>query len=134
VTVLLDTNVLIRHFTGDPAGQAARATARIREAAPNELLLLDLHVAECVCVLEGPYSQSRSEVVKLVRSILGVAAVRLEHEGVVRRCLDLYLAGFDFADAYLVARGEDIGIHQLLSFDRFDARLRRHTMVRRVEP
>ena len=39
------TGVLIRHFTGDPPDQARRATARIRDAGPNELLLLDLHVA-----------------------------------------------------------------------------------------
>jgi predicted nucleic-acid-binding protein len=134
VTVLLDTNVLIRHFTGDPPDQAGRATACVRDAAPNELLLLDLHVAECIYVLEGPYRQSRSDVAALLSSVLGVAAIRLEHEAVIRRCLDLYLAGLDFADAYLVARGEDGGIHRVLSFDRFDAKLKRSTRVRRVEP
>jgi len=134
MTVLLDTNVLIRHFTGDPPDQARRATARLREAGPNELLLLDLHVAECVFVLEGPYRQSKSEVAELLGSMLGVAAIRFEHEAVVRRCLDLYTGGLDFADAYLVSAGEDAGIHHVLSFDRFDARLQRNTKVRRVEP
>jgi len=131
---LLDTDVLIRHFTGDPPDQAARATARIRDAGPNQLLLLDLHVAECVFVLEGPYRQSRAEVGELLGSMLGVAAIRFEHEAVVRRSLDLYSAGLDFADAYLVAAGEDAGIHRVLSFDRFDAKLGRNTKVRRVEP
>lgn len=62
VTVLLDTNVLVRHFTGDPPEQAHRATSCVREAGTNELLLLDVHMAECVYVLEGPYRQPRSAV------------------------------------------------------------------------
>jgi predicted nucleic-acid-binding protein len=134
MTALLDTNVLIRHFTGDPPEQARRATARIRQATPNELLLLDMHVAECVYVLEGPYKQPKGDVVMLLSSLLGVAAIRLENEDVVRRCLDLYLAGFDFADAYLVARAEVGGIDRILSFDRYDAKLRKNSKVRRAEP
>jgi len=134
VTALLDTNVLIRHFTGDPPDQARRATARIRDAGPNELLLLDLHVAECVYVLEGPYRQSKAEVAELLGSTLGVAAIRFEHETVVRRSFDLYTAGLDFADAYLVAAAEDAGVDHVLSFERFDAKLKRNTSVRREEP
>lgn len=134
MTVLLDTNVLIRHFTGDPPDQARRATARIRAASPNELLLLDVHVAECVFVLEGPYRQSKADVAELLGATLGVAAIGFEHEAVVRRSLDLYTAGLDFADAYLVAAAEDADVQQVLSFDRFDAKLAKNTKVRRVEP
>jgi predicted nucleic-acid-binding protein len=134
VTVLVDTNVLVRHFTGDPPDQARRATERIRRAAANELLLLDLHVAECVYVLEGPYRQPKSAVAELIGSILGVAAIRLENRPVILRCLDLYVAGLDFADAYLVARAEDAAIGSVLSFDRFDAKLARSSKVRRAEP
>jgi predicted nucleic-acid-binding protein len=134
MTTLLDTNVLIRHFTGDPPDQARRATTRIHDAGRNDLLLLDLHVAECVYVLEGPYRQSKAEIAELLGSTLGVAAIRFEHEAVIRRSLDLYTAGLDFADAYLVAAGEDAGFHQVLSFDRFDAKLEKNTKVRRIEP
>src|SRR2546430_10464498 len=116
---LPDTNVLIRHFTGDPPDQARRATARIHDAGRNDLLLLDLHVAECVYVLEGPYRQTRGEVIELLGSVLGVAAIQFEHEAVIRRSLDLYGVGLDFADAYLVARAEEAGIPQVVSFDRF---------------
>ena len=134
MTALLDTNVLIRHFTGDPPDQAARATARIRGATPGELVLLDPHIAECVYVLEGVYRQSRGEVIDLLGSMLGVAAIQFERESVIRRCLDLYGSGFDFADAYLVARAEEAGVQQVLSFDRFDAKLKRTTRVRRSAP
>jgi predicted nucleic-acid-binding protein len=134
VTTLLDTNVLIRHFTGDPPDQAGRVAARIRDAAPDGLLLLDLHVAECVYVLEGPYKQSKASVARLISSVLGLSAIRVEHEDVIRRSLDLYVSGFDFADAYLVARAEEQRVGHVLSFDRFDAKLRRSTDVRRVDP
>jgi predicted nucleic acid-binding protein len=60
--------------------------------------------------------------------------VRLEHPTVIGRCLSLYLAGLDFADAYLVARAEDLGDSWVLSFDRFDAKLQGTTNVRRLEP
>lgn len=42
----VDTNVLIRHLTGDPPETAARATRYL--AAADELLLADLIVAETV--------------------------------------------------------------------------------------
>jgi len=44
VTAFVDTNVLIRHLTGDPPDQAARATRYL--AAADELLLADLILAE----------------------------------------------------------------------------------------
>jgi hypothetical protein len=47
----LDTNVLIRHLTGDPPEMARRATAQLASGEP--LLLADLVLAECVYVLES---------------------------------------------------------------------------------
>lgn len=75
MTALLDTNVLIRDFTGDPPAQARRATANLKAAAAEELTRLDLHVAECVNVLEGPYRQRRSDVCRLMGSVLGLQSV-----------------------------------------------------------
>ena len=48
MTAFVDTNVLIRHLTGDPPGQAARATRLLSRA--GQLLLPDLIVAEVVYV------------------------------------------------------------------------------------
>lgn len=135
MTALLDTNVLIRHFTADPPAQARRATAHLKAAPAEELTLLDLHVAECVYVLEGPYRQRRSDVGRLMGSVLGLQSVLLENEQAILRSLDLYVnGGFDFTDAYLVARAEAAGIGTIVGFDRFDAKLGRATRVRRVEP
>ena len=46
MSAFLDTNVLIRHLTGDSPGQAARATRLLSRA--GQLLLPDVIVAEVV--------------------------------------------------------------------------------------
>ena len=51
VSAFVDTNILVRHLTGDPPDMAAPATAYLRSAP--ELLLTDLVVAETVNVLES---------------------------------------------------------------------------------
>ena len=50
MTAFVDTNVLVRHLTGDPPAQAARATRYLQDA--DELLLPDLILAEVAYVLE----------------------------------------------------------------------------------
>ena len=62
----LDTNVLIRHLTGDPPDMAERATAALSSA--EQLLLTDLVLAECVYVLESFYEVERTQVAELMRA------------------------------------------------------------------
>jgi len=54
----VDTNVLVRHLTGDPPEMAVRATAYLRRE--SELLLTDLVAAETVSVLESFYARRGS--------------------------------------------------------------------------
>lgn len=60
MTAFIDTNVLVRHLTGDPPAQAAKATAYLRLA--DELLLPDLILAEVAYVLESFYEAPRRQV------------------------------------------------------------------------
>jgi predicted nucleic acid-binding protein len=62
VTALLDTNIVVRHFTGEPPDQASRATAFLRASAPRELILVDLIAAELLFVLQSDYKQPRATV------------------------------------------------------------------------
>jgi predicted nucleic-acid-binding protein len=135
VTQALDTNVLIRHLTGDPPDQASRASAYLAAAQPRSLLLLDLHLAETVFVLEGPYRRSRKQVATVLLAVLGLPAIEVENARRIARAVELYAgSAFDFADAYLVAAAEELGVADVVSFDRFDAKLRRASAVRRREP
>lgn len=130
MTAFLDTNVLIRHLTGEPPAQARRATAFLGRA--EELLLPDLIVAEVVYVLESFYEVERARVAELVRAIIGYPAILVVDEPLLLRALEVYeLDRLDFADAYLVACAEASGVGAIASFDRGIDRV---AAVRRVEP
>jgi len=131
VTALLDTNVLVRHFTGAPPEPARRATAFLRAAAPGELLFLDLVAAELVFVLQSVYRQPRATVARLLRAVLALPAVRSDHARLLHRTIELYEGGRHFTDAYLIATAEAQAIHAIVSFDRG---IRDLPDVRRIEP
>ncbi len=130
MSAFLDTNVLIRHLTGDPPAQARRATAFLERA--DELLLPDLIVAEVVYVLESFYEVKRQRVAELVRAIIAFPAIVVVDEPLLLRALEIYeVERIDFAEAYLVASAEASGVETIASFDRAIDRVE---TVRRVEP
>ncbi len=117
LTAFLDTNVLIRHLTGDPPEMAARATALL--AGDEPLLLADLVFAECLYVLESFYEVARPQVVLLMGAALALPCLRTVDRGLLARALEVYESDrLDFAEAYLVAQAETTGVGQVVSFDR----------------
>lgn len=117
LTAFLDTNVLIRHLTGDPPAMALRATALL--AAEHELLLTDLVLAECVYVLESFYEVERSRIAELMRSAISLASIKTIDPASLLRALEVYeVERIDFAEAYLVAQAEATGVREIVSFDR----------------
>jgi predicted nucleic acid-binding protein len=126
---LLDTNILVRHLTGEPPSQARRATALL--AGENQLILTDLIMAELVYVLESYYERPRDEVATASRALLALPSVASDHE-LLLRAIELYEAErLDFADAYVCAAAEIGGIGMAASFDR---RIDRIASVQRLEP
>lgn len=130
MTAFVDTNVLIRHLTGDPPDLAARATAYL--AAADELLLPDLIVAETVYVLESYYEVPVDDVARLVRSVIAFPAIRTVDPALLLRALEVYETHrLDFVEAYLVASAESAGVDEIASFDRSIDRV---ATVSRIEP
>ncbi len=130
MSAFLDTNVVVRHLTGDPPRQARRATALL--AAADELLLPDVIVAELVFVLESYYRVAREHIVDLVRAVLGFPAVVVVDESLLQRALEVYETDrVHFAEAYLVACAERAGVRRVVSFDRS---LDRVQTIERIEP
>ena len=130
MSAFLDTNVLIRHLTGDPPAQARRARAFL--ATADELLVPHLIVAEVVYVLESFYEVAREQVAQLVRAVIGFPAVVVVDAPLLLRALEVYeLDRIDFAEAYLVASAEASGVGTIASFDRSIERI---ATVRRIEP
>ncbi len=130
MSAFVDTNILIRHLTGDPADMAARATAFL--AGANELLLADLIVAETIYVLESFYQAPRSQVADAMRSLLAMDSVVAVDPALLLRAVEVYeMDRLDFAEAYLVAQAESTGVRDIASFDKAIDRVK---TIRRIEP
>ena len=128
--MFVDTNILVRHLTGDPPDQAARATRFLAEA--ENLLLPDLIVAELVYVLQSVYATARPDIARTVRSVLAFEAIRVVDAELLQRTVEVYeFDRLDFPEAYLVACAERSGVGTIASFDRSIDRI---ATVRRIEP
>jgi len=130
VSAFVDTNILVRHLTGDPPAMAARATAYL--ATEPELLLTDLVVAETVYVLESFYEAPRGQVSDSIRSLLALGSVVVVDPALLLRAVEVYeTQHLDFAEAYLVACAESTGVNRVASFDRAIDRI---PTIERVDP
>jgi predicted nucleic acid-binding protein len=130
LTAFVDTNVLVRHLTGDPPDLAERATAYLR--TERELLLTDLVAAETVYVLESFYETPRDQVGEAVRSLVAFDSIVCVDPALLLRAVEVYETDrIDFAEAYLVACAETTGVGMVASFDRSIDRV---NTIERIEP
>lgn len=117
MTAFVDTNVLIRHLTGEPPAQARRATRYLERE--DELLLPDLVLAAVAYVLESFCEVPRAEVARTLRAVRAFPAIRVLDVELLQRAIEVYeVHRLDFADAYLVASAERTAIGVIASFDR----------------
>lgn len=130
MSAFIDTNIIVRHLTGDPADMAARATAFLESA--SGLLLTDLVLAETVYVLESFYRVPHAKVAEAMRSLIAFKAVITVDPALLLRALEVYeVDRLDFAEAYLVASAESSGVNRIVSYDKSIDRI---TTVERIEP
>jgi predicted nucleic-acid-binding protein len=130
LSAFVDTNVLVRHLTGEPADMAQRATAYLSSA--DEILLADLIVAETIYVLESFYKAPRSQIADAMRSLIAMDTVVTIDPALLLRAIEVYeVDRIDFAEAYLVAQAESTGVRMIASFDRSIDRI---TSIERIEP
>ena len=130
MSAFVDTNVLVRHLTGDPADLAARATAYL--GSVRELLLTDLVAAETAYVLESFYEAPRNEVAIALRSLVAFESLVCVDPALLLRAVEVYeTERIDFAEAYLVACAESTGVGKVASFDRSIDRV---DTIERIEP
>ncbi len=130
MSAFVDTNVIVRHLTGDPPAMAVRATAFL--SSEPELYLADLVVAETVYVLESFYKAPRDQVATAMRSLIALRSMITIDQTLLLRAIEVYeIDRLDFAEAYLVACAESTGIGRIASFDRTIDRVE---TVERIEP
>ncbi len=130
MTAFVDTNILVRHLTGDPPAMAKRATALL--SSQPELYLADLIVAETVYVLESFYKAPRDQVATAMRSLIAMRSMITVDPALLLRAIEVYeVDRLDFAEAYLVACAETAGVGTIASFDKAIDRV---TTANRMEP
>jgi len=130
LSAFVDTNILVRHLTGDPVDMSARATAFL--AGAEELLLTDLILAETIYVLESFYKAPRPQIADAMRSLVAMDSIVAIDPAMLLRAIEIYeVDRIDFAEAYLVAQAESTGIRAVASFDKSIDRVK---TVTRIEP
>lgn len=131
----LDTNILLRYFTGSPPEQAAGARWLLRrvECGEERVATSVMVLFETVFTLQRTYRVPRSEIQQMVADVLSLPGIMLAGKRLYLRALALYseTPGLSFTDAYNVVAMQEQGITEIYSFDtdfdKFDG-------VERVEP
>lgn len=129
---LVDTNVLLRFLSGEPAQQASFAQRLFRRAADGEVVLdvSPVIVAEAFYTLVSFYEVDRKMAAEKLSLLLQQHGVRLRDERQVLLALErLQTANVGFADAFLAAGAAEEKV-PVVSFDRDFDKLK----VARYEP
>lgn len=105
-TRLVDTNVLLRFFTGEPPELAAKANKLIAEADAGrfKLEILPLVIAETIFTLESYYGMNKKDVTQSLLTFLQCKGIFPRDEMIIIDALHRYLAhNVHFVDACLAA-------------------------------
>ena len=119
--IAVDTNVLLRLFINDDAGQANKCRALFDAQADEDesIWIADVVLAGLVWALDRAYGRPRSEIVTVLRALAGNATVRLECAACINDATALYERGpADFVDCLLAVKARELRCDALRSFDR----------------
>ncbi|MCL2784276.1 MAG: PIN domain-containing protein [Propionibacteriaceae bacterium] len=130
MTILLDSNVIVRHLTQDPPDQGKAATSFLTSV--DGLLLVDVIAAEVVYVLQSFYRATKPAICTALRALIAMPTVATENRRIMFRSCALYeQTNLDFADAYLTAYAEHHNITEIASFDKG---VGKNSASRRIDP
>ena len=134
---VLDTNIIIRHLTGDNPDQSPRSRRLFEQLAvgSRSVILREAVLVESVQVLSSKalYDVPRGKIRDDLSELIRMPGVKLRPKRLYLRSLELYgrHTSLSFVDALLVAFAEREGDGTVVTFDRgFD-----HVPnIRREEP
>ena len=123
---LVDTNILLRFFTGDPPEMAQRARSIVADADSGKLQLEipSLILAETLYTLESFYEMPKADVCEKLLVFLRSRGIAPQEPEIVLDALDRYRTlPVHFADAYLAATAAANKL-PVFSFDKDFARFK----------
>src|SRR6266404_7521792 len=131
---VLDTNILIRHFTQDHPDHSPKATRYLRRIEQGELRarLPLIVVFETVYTLQSFYKLPKDQIRALLLSILSLPGIILIGKRCFRKVFDYYVTlNISLPDAYIAVEMEQLHDTRVVSFDRnFD----KISGIERIEP
>ena len=117
----MDTNILLRFFTGDDSQKAQQALnlfMRI-ERGEEKVITSSSVIFETVYTLQSSYKLARGEIKDKLLPIISMRGVHLPDKSVYYRAFDLYVTkNISFADAYNAAYMISEEIFNIYSWDR----------------
>ena len=132
---ILDTNILLRHITGDEPNHSPRATAYLQRIEQGELTVrtADAVVFETVYSLQRVYRMSRPDIRDAVLPLLALPGIKLPGKASYRYTFDLYVnhQGLSFGDCFHLALMKRLGLAEMVTFDR---KIGRIPGIARVKP
>src|SRR3954452_22400652 len=120
-TVFLDTNVLLRHLLQDHPEHSPKATAFLAriERGDVQARISDLVVLELVFTLQRSYKQPKTQIRDVLLALLDLPGLELPGKRKFRKVFDLYVdLNISFADAYHAVLMQQLGMGEVVSFDR----------------
>ncbi len=117
----LDTNVLVRHILQDNAaeGRAASTLLASRCSADDPGVVSLVVLCELVWVLDRGYGYDRRAIAAVLRQVLSVEDLLVEHSELAWQALHLYQDGeADFSDYLIGLSHRDQGAAVTCTFDR----------------
>lgn len=130
---LLDTNVLVRHFTQDNLAQSPHASAYLQQIEDGNVRVHTepTVIFETVYLLEMQYRVPRTVVQDGILALLDLPGIVMPGKKRIRDAFALYIErNLPFADAYHIAAMRSEGLNEIVTFDReFD----RIAGIRRIE-
>jgi predicted nucleic-acid-binding protein len=120
--IAVDTNILVRYFTGDDAAQSDLARAFLESATAESPVFVSLvTMVELIWVLNDTFKIGREAQATVVNELLEAVSIRIEDDELVRDALSL--GSGDIADRIIHLAGAENGCSHTVTFDRKFAKL-----------
>lgn len=132
--IYADTNLFIRFFTGEPAGQAQESKKFLIQVSEgkHELFICDLVIAEIIYVLQSVFNLRKTAVVEKILAIAEINNAVIEHRWIVLKALDLYEEkNIDFIDAYIASH---LAKNKCCAVFSFDSDYKKIDFIERIIP
>mgnify|MGYP001587983227 CR=1 FL=1 len=120
-TPFLDTNIFLRHLTGEPPDQAGGATALFEKIERGEITVTTslIVIFEATFTLERFYKQKKENIRGMLLPLLELPSVRIKGKRQLQKVFALYVDhNISFADAYHAIFMQQNKLKEIISFDK----------------